>query len=151
MALVAPPVVYPVFENALRHAAGRSIDEHQRAISRLWSRFSEVAATNPHAWSPRAMTAEAIATPSPQNRMIGFPYPKYLNANIQTDQAAALILCSIEAAEAAGVPRDRWVFPWSGADAHDHWFVAERDRLDQSPAIAACGRSVLGAAGVGID
>ena len=36
------------------------------------------------------------------NRLIGYPYPKLLNANIQTDQAAALILCSAEAAAAAG-------------------------------------------------
>jgi hypothetical protein len=41
--LLAPPVVYPLFENALRAANGESIDEHQRTIAGLWSRFSEVA------------------------------------------------------------------------------------------------------------
>jgi acetyl-CoA C-acetyltransferase len=148
VALVAPPVVYPVFENALRHAAGRSIDEHQRAISRLWSRFSEIAATNPHAWSPRAMTADAIATPSAQNRMIAFPYPKLLNANIQTDQAAALILCSLAAARAAGVDDDRLVFPLAGADGHDHWWISSRHDLHSSPAIAACGRALAAATGI---
>ena len=52
--LVMPTQVYPIFENALRHGAGESIDEHQRKISALWSRFSAVAAGNPYAWSPEA-------------------------------------------------------------------------------------------------
>ena len=55
------------------------------------------------------------------------PYTKLLTANIEVDQASALILCSAAAAEAAGVPRDRWVFPWAGAHATDEWFVSHRD------------------------
>lgn len=133
--LMLPVQFYPLFENALRHAAGESIEEHQDKIAALWSRFSEVAATNPYAWSPQARSAAEIATVAPDNRMVGFPYTKYMNANIQTDQAAALILCSAEAAESAGVPRDRWVFPRSGAEAADHWFVSNRADLCSSPAI----------------
>ena len=45
-----------------------------------------------------AKPAEEIATPSPDNRMVGFPYTKLLNANMQVDQAAALLLCSVDAA-----------------------------------------------------
>jgi acetyl-CoA C-acetyltransferase len=149
--LVMPTQVYPIFENALRAAAGRSIDEHQVVLSELWSRFSDVAATNPYAWSPTARSAEEIRTVGPDNRMIGFPYPKLMNANIQTDQAAAVIVCSVAAAEAAGVPRDKWVFVHAGADAHDHWFVTERDNLHSSPAIRACGRAVYDLAGIGPD
>jgi acetyl-CoA C-acetyltransferase len=146
-----PTQIYPMFENALRARAGRSIDEHQVVTSELWSRFSEVAARNPYAWSPQARTAKEIRTVGPDNRMIGFPYPKLMNANIQTDQAAALIMCSVEGAEAAGVPRDRWVFLHAGADAHDHWFVSNRDNLYSSPAIRACGRAVYEGAGIGPD
>src|SRR5207302_10755681 len=96
-------------------------------------------------------TPEEIATVSPDNRMIGFPYPKLMNANIQTDQAAALILCSVEGARSAGVPEDKWVFPWAGADGHEHWFVSERESLASSPAIFACGQAVFDAAGCGSD
>src|SRR5437588_4037442 len=60
--IVLPIQVYPVFENALRAASGESIEDHQRKIGSLWGRFSEVAATNPHAWSPEARTAEEMAT-----------------------------------------------------------------------------------------
>jgi acetyl-CoA C-acetyltransferase len=149
--LILPTQVYPLFENALRAAAGETIEAHQVRISELWARFSSVAATNPYAWSPQALTAAEIRTVSPHNRMIGFPYPKLMNANIQTDQGAGFILCSAAAASAAGVPVDRWVFPLAGADAHDHWYVSDRWELHASPAIAACGRATFDLAGVDID
>ncbi|MDQ1446438.1 MAG: acetyl-CoA C-acetyltransferase, partial [Acidimicrobiaceae bacterium] len=79
--IVMPTQVYPMFENALRAAAGESIDEHQRRVSELWSRFSAVAARNPYAWSQEFRTPEEIRTLTPDNRMIGFPYPKYMNSN----------------------------------------------------------------------
>ncbi|HEV7888299.1 MAG TPA: acetyl-CoA acetyltransferase [Acidimicrobiales bacterium] len=144
--IVMPTQVYPVFENALRYRAGESIDEHQRKVSALWSGFSEVAARNSYAWSPERLSAEDIRTVTPDNRMIGFPYPKLMNSNIQTDQAAALIVCSVQAARDAGVPEDRWVFVHSGADAADHWWVSERDDLTSSPAIRACGQALGGVA-----
>jgi acetyl-CoA C-acetyltransferase len=149
--VVMPVQVYPVFEQALRVGLGRSIDEHARIMSGLWSRFSEVAATNPHAWIQRAYTPEEIRTPGPDNRMIGLPYTKLMNSNNAVEQGAALLLCSAERAEALGVPRDRWVFPWSGTDAHDHYFVSERDDLRSSPAIRLAGRDALALAGIGID
>ena len=140
--IVMPTQVYPIFENALRAAAGESIDEHQRKVSELWSSFSAVAAENPHAWSPEFLTPEEIRTVTPDNRMIGFPYPKYMNSNIQTDQAAAVIVCSVAAAQAAGVPEDEWVFVHGGADANDHYWISERDDLASSPALRACGQAI---------
>jgi acetyl-CoA C-acetyltransferase len=83
--------------------------------------------------------------------MVAFPYPKLMNANDRVDQGAALILCSVEAARRAGVPEDRWVFPVSGADAHDHWFLSHRQDLRSSPAIRVAGESALALAGTGID
>jgi len=147
----APTQIYPLFETALRATAGRGVDEHQVATSELWSRFSAVAATNPHAWSREALTAEEIRTVTPDNRLVAFPYPKRMCANIDVDQAAAILLCSYETARAAGVPDDRLVFPRSGADAHDHRFWSERARLDASPAIAAAGHAALAAGGISVD
>jgi len=146
-----PSRVYPLFENALRYAAGETIEQHQRAVSELWARFSTRAATNPHAWSRRPRSAEEIRTVGPSNRMVSFPYPKLMMANDRVDQGAALIVCSVDAARAAGVPEDRWVFPLSGADAHDHWYLSERNDLHSSPAIAVAGSRALELAGVGID
>ena len=148
---LAPTQVYPLFETALRHASGRSVAEHQRHIGELWSGFSEVAATNPAAWSPDAYTCADITTPTDSNRMVCFPYTKRMCANLDVDQAAAIVLCSYEAATAAGIPSDRFVFPLSGADAHDHYYLTERESLARSPAIGIAGRAALGAAGRDLD
>lgn len=146
--VLLPIQVYPLFEQAHRIEVGRGLDEHLVVMSELWARFSEVAATNPHAWIQQAYSAEDIRTPSASNRMIGFPYTKMMNSNNAVEQGAGVILCSAERAEALGVPRDRWVFPYSGADSHDHYFVSERDHLGRSPAIRLAGRAALDLAGV---
>jgi acetyl-CoA C-acetyltransferase len=149
---IAMPVqVYPMFEQALRIAARRSIDDHIVRISELWARFSEVAASNPNAWIQRAYTAEEIRTAGPDNRWIGFPYPKLMNSNNAVEQGAAVLMCSVEAADRLGVPRDRWVFPHSGTDAHDTSAVSTRGDLHSSPGIRAAGRQALELAGIGID
>ena len=145
--LAMPVAVYPIFENALRAASGRSITEHGRVIATLWAGFSAVAEGNPHAVLRRRHTAEEIGTAGPQNRMVGFPYPKLMNSNNHVDQAAAILVASVATADALGVPRDRWVFPHSSAEAADHP-VSERHDLHSSPAIAAAGRAALALAGV---
>ena len=147
--IILPIAAYPLFENSLRAANGWTLAEHRARIGSLWSRFSQVAASNPYAWIPRAFRPEEITTPSPDNRMISFPYPKLCTANLQVDQGAAYIVCSVEAAQAAGVPRERWVFPLAGADAHDHWFISHRPELHRSPAIRLAAGAAFELAGVG--
>ena len=83
--------------------------------------------------------------------MVSFPYPKLCTANMQVDQGAGYIVCSVEAARAAGVPEDRWVFPLSGADGNDHWYISNRAELHRSPAIRLAGAAALELAGLGID
>jgi acetyl-CoA C-acetyltransferase len=148
---VAPPLVYPLFETALRHAEDRTIDAHQLYVSELWARFSAVAAENPNAWSHTAYSAEQIRTVAPDNRMVCFPYPKRMCANIDVDQAAALLLCSFESARAAGIPNERMVFLHAAAEAHDHYFFTERDTLTDSPGIEVAVGDAVNAAGITLD
>jgi acetyl-CoA C-acetyltransferase len=149
--LFMPVQVYPLFECALRAAAGRTVAEHAEHLGRLWSTFSDVAAGNPYAWTRDRLTPEEVRTPSPSNRMVGFPYTKVMNSNIDVDQGAALLVCSVEAARRLGVPEDRWVFPHAGTDAHDHAYVSNRDDLRSSPAIRLAGRRAFELAGIGVD
>jgi acetyl-CoA C-acetyltransferase len=142
---------YPMFESALRAAAGRSVEDHDAHLGRLWSALSEVAAGNPYAWIREAKTPEEITTVGPRNRMIGLPYPKYMNSNSDVDMAAAVIMCSVEAARRLGIADDRWVFPHAGAECHEHNFMSHRDRFDRTPAIEIGGRRTLELAGTGID
>ena len=145
-----PVTVYALFETALRAAAGRGVDEHQRRLAERWARFSEVAATRPEAWTRQAFRPDEIL-PGPGNRMAVFPYTKRMCANLDVDQAAAVILCSDEAARAAGVPPEAMVHLHAGADAHDSWLLSERWSLTESPAIAAMAGDVLEAAGATMD
>ncbi len=147
----APIQMYPIFENALRHARGEGVEEHTRRVSELWAGFNAVATRNPHAWIREALSAEEIRTPSATNRMIGFPYPKLMNSNSRVDQAAALILCSLETARSLGIAEDRFVFPWVGTDAHDTPAVSNRHELHRSPAIRLAGGRALELAGLEVD
>jgi acetyl-CoA C-acetyltransferase len=146
-----PVQVYPLFESAARAAAGTPPDDHVVEVAELWARFSAVAATNPYAWSPVALTAEQIATVTPDNRIVGMPYRKLMNANNDVDMAAAIVMCSAERAQALGITRDRWVFPHAGTDCHEHPYVSNRWSFAETPAIRTGGRRALALAGVGVD
>ncbi|MHB8262653.1 MAG: acetyl-CoA acetyltransferase [Acidimicrobiales bacterium] len=146
-----PARIFPLFENAIRHAHGWSIAEHRRNIGALWESMSSIAASNPYAWQHHAYSAEEIYEASETNRMVCFPYTKLLNANMQVDQGAAFIMCSLEAARRAGVPSDRFVFPVAGVDAEDHWFISHRSDLHSSPAIRIAGQRALELANTSID
>ena len=150
MGIFLPVQVYPMFEQARRHHLGRTMAEHLPEIGGLWSRFSEVAAKNPHAWIQESMTPEEVVTPTESNRMVGFPYTKVMNANNAVEQSAAVLVCSVEVAQRIGVPRERWVFPLAGGDGHEHPYVSNRDNLYTSPAVGVIGRATLEAAGLSI-
>ncbi|MFM8264826.1 MAG: hypothetical protein ACKOAI_01970 [Acidimicrobiia bacterium] len=151
LGIVLPVQLYPLFESALRADASRSIDDHERRIAELWSRFSTVAANNDFAWSRTPLSPDDVLRVSGDNRMIGLPYRKVMNSNNQVNMAASLIMCSAHRAQALGIPRDRWVFPHSGSDCHEHQFVSERWSFAETPAIARGGALALELAGVGID
>ena len=146
-----PIQIYPIMETALRSELGMGVDEHMRHISELWAGFSAVAANNPNAWIRDAKTAEEIRTISTINRPVSFPYPKFLNSNSAVDQAAALILCSEEKAKALGIAREKWIYPWAGSDAQDHFHFSTRDNLHSSPAIRLAGKKCLEMSDMNVD
>ncbi len=148
--IALPTQAYPMFENALRHEAGRTEEEHRRFLGELWAGFSAVAATNPYAVDRVAHTAEEIATITAENRLIGSPYTKHMVSNPDLDAAAGLILCSAGRAESEGIPRDRWVFPWSGSDGVDP-YLSLRPSFTGSAAIRVAGGAALDLAGIDID
>lgn len=151
LGLGPPTVLYSVCENALRHARGESLEAHRVRISELWSGFSAVAASNPHAWLRKARTALEIRTPSADNRMIAYPYTKLLVANMVVDQGAAVIVCSDRAARRAGVPEDRLVYLHAGTQGtYPHTVLGQPDFAAQ-PAMAIAGRRALELAERSID
>jgi len=146
-----PSFVYPLFEEALRIADGETVDSHRLRLGELWAQFSAVAAGNPHAWVRQQQSAEQITATGPGNRMISWPYPKLMNSNNMVDQAAAVLLCSVEKATYLQIPSDSWIFPYAGTDSHDTYSFAERHELHRSPAIRIGGARALELAGLGLD
>jgi acetyl-CoA C-acetyltransferase len=140
--------VYPVFETAIRHARGETVEEHASRIARLWAGFNHVAQGNPHAWIRKPYTAEEIGRAGSDNPMIGFPYPRLMNSNNRVDMGAGLIVCSLEAARAAGVPEAKLVYLHAGTEANDAMTPSQRDELHRSPAIRIAGGRALELAGV---
>ena len=149
--ITMPVQIYPLFETALRAANNRTPEQQMQISSELWSRFSEVAERNPFAWSQQALSPEEVRTAGPQNRMIGLPYPKYMNSNNDVDMAAAVIMCSLEKAELLGVPKDHMIFVHSGTDCHEHKFVSDRWSFDRTPAVEIGGKLALNLAHSNID
>lgn len=149
--LTLPVYTYALIEGALRRAEASSPAEHLAQIASLWARLSAVGEHNRHAWIPRAYTPEQIATPARENRLVASPYTKLMTANIRVNMAAGLIMVSADAARRLGVASERWVFPWAGAQAQDHWHVSERHELAASPSIQAMGQAALGLTGLSVD
>jgi acetyl-CoA C-acetyltransferase len=129
-----PAQIYPFYEVAAQAAWGESPAQGRARDAALWSRFAQVAAENPNAWIRNAPDADTIGTPSPDNRMIAWPYPKLMVANPSVNQAAAVIVTSLEQARALGVPDEKVVYIWGGAHAVEPEDYLARDRYDRSTA-----------------
>ncbi len=138
---------YPLFENALRGRAGRSVAEHRQSMGELFAEFASVAAQNPLADRRAGYSAEQIADVTEKNPYIGLPYTRLMNANPYIDQSAALILTSVGKARALGIPEHRWVYLHGCADAYDHWYVTDRIDYHSSPAMRSVAREALEMAG----
>ena len=149
--LQAPAAIYPLFENALRAHYQITMSEQRRRLGILCSGMSAVAAGNPYAWFQQQRSPEEIVTVTPTNRMIGFPYPKYMNAIIDVDQSAAVLMTSVAHARQLGIDPARWVYLRGCADAHERWFMSERLDYHSSPALLLAARQALAMAGVAID
>jgi acetyl-CoA C-acetyltransferase len=145
-----PPEIYPLFENAIRAHKGLTIPEHQERLGELCTRFTRVAENNHYAWFPQARTKEEIIAVGLGNRMIAFPYPKYMNAMIEVDQAAGVIMTSAATARELGIPEERRVYLWAGAEANDLWYFTDRVNYYASPAIKTIGGKALAMAGLSI-
>ena len=148
--ILMPTQTYPLFENALWHDSGRTLEEHLAVVGEMWAGFSRVAAANPYAWRQQAYTAAEITTPSAENRMVSFPYTKRMVSNPDVDMSSGLIVCSAQRAAELGIPRDRWVFLHAGTDGTDAK-MSERVDFVSSASIGVAGRRVLELAGTGVD
>jgi acetyl-CoA C-acetyltransferase len=139
-------LTFALLDIARRGRLGTAPDDYRAAEGELLSAMTRVAAKNPHAWFPTERTAEELITPTPANRMVGYPYTKFMISVMDVDMAAALLLVSDERADALGVPADQRVYLREWGYAEDTPYLAERADLSRSAAMAAaweqCGAAI---------
>ncbi len=143
-----PVGYYAMVESAWRAAHGWSVDEHRDRMAAMYSRFSEIAQDNPHAWKRARVAPDTIRNAAAGNPMLAFPYTKLHNTSWNVDQAAAMLLCSAARAEALGVPRKRWIFPRSSTESNHMLAMAQRPQLHRLPGARIAGLRALELAGL---
>jgi acetyl-CoA C-acetyltransferase len=148
--LIGAPATYALFENARRARLGLSRDAYARHMGELFAPFTRVAAKNPYASAPVERDASELVTVTEANRRIADPFTRYIVARDQVNQAAAVLLMSVDTATRLGVPPEKWVF------LHGHADVRERDVLDRAdlsraPASTLAAQHALEIAGLTTD
>jgi len=144
-------LTFAVWDVARRAHLGTEPEAYRRQLGELMAPMTAVAADNPYAWFPTRRSAEELITASPSNRMVGYPYTKYMISIMDVDMAAAVIIASHERADALGVPPERRVYLRGWCYATDPVYVAEHDPMWASPAMRAATGEALQVAGAGVD
>ncbi|MBW8902622.1 MAG: acetyl-CoA acetyltransferase [Bradyrhizobium sp.] len=127
-----PVTVYPFYEAATSAHWGQTPREAMAESGHLWSTYSDVASQNPNAWLKRRYSAEEITAPTPDNRLIAWPYTKLMVANPTVNMGGAILMTSLAKARAAGIPEDRLIYVWGGASAEEQRDYLMRDQFYQS-------------------
>jgi acetyl-CoA C-acetyltransferase len=127
-----PITVYPFYEAATSAHWGQTPREAMAESGQLWSTYSNAASQNPNAWLKRRFAPEEITTPTPDNRLIAWPYTKLMVANPTVNMGAAVLMTSLAKARAAGIAEDRLVHVWGGASAEEPRDYLIRDQFFES-------------------
>ena len=144
-------LTFAVFDNARRAQLGIGLDDYRTEIGEMLAPMTHIAAHNPNAWYRVERSAREIVEARPENRMVGYPYTKYMVSVMDVDMAGALLLATHERADALGVPQEQRVYPRGWCYARDPVLVAEHTDLGRSPAMAAAAAEAFRVAGIGID
>src|SRR5437588_7814721 len=126
-----PVTVYPFYEAATSAHWDQTPREAMAESGQLWSTYSNAASQNPNAWLKRRFTPEEITTPTPDNRLIAWPYTKLMVANPTVNMGAAVLITSLAKARAAGIAEDRLIYVWGGASAEEQRHYLIRDQIVQ--------------------
>lgn len=147
LGVAKPTTVYPFYEAASAAHWGQTPRQAMRESAELWSRYAAVAAQNPNAWLKRGLTPDEITTPTPDNRLIAWPYTKLMVANPMVNQSAAILLTSLATARALGIADDRIVHIGGGASAEEPRDYLDRDQFVESHAQNAVLKAAVTLAG----
>ena len=149
--LTVPNNIYPLFANAYRKAQGLSLEEGMQQNAQISAQYAAVAADNEYAWFRDGKSAQEIAAVTETNRMINYPYTKFMNAIMNVDQGAALLVMSEERADALGISQDKRVYLIGTGEAYEKWFVSDRVNYFSAPGLDVALDNAFDEAGISRD
>lgn len=136
--LILPIHGFPLYETALWAKSGLPLEAWLGRVGAMWSRFSEIAARHPNAWTREPLSAARIVTPAPDNRPICFPYTKRMVSLVMADLGAAVILTTEREAKTLHGGGGKPVHFLGGAFAKDRQrHMVDKSDFTRGPAIAA--------------
>jgi acetyl-CoA C-acetyltransferase len=142
-----PITVYPLYESATSAHWGQTPREALAESGALWSAYSRAASENPNSWLKTRFTSGDITTPTPENRLISWPYTKLMVANPTVNMGGAVLLTSLAKARAASIAEDRLVYAIGGASAEEPRDYLVRDQFYESHPQNAVLKAVMELAG----
>src|SRR5215467_5759424 len=124
-----PITVYPLYESATSAHWGQSPREALAESGALWATYSRVASENSNSWLKKRFAADDITTPTPENRLIAWPYTKLMVANPTVNWGGAVLLTSPPKARAAGFTKEKIISRVGGASAEEPRDYLLRDQF----------------------
>lgn len=146
--LSLPVELFAIIESALRHEDGLDVEAHRDRVAALYSEFSAIAATNPHAWQREPVPAGAIRDGVGKNAMLAFPYTKRHCTQWNVNRGVAILVASAAKAEALGLDPARWIFPVACVESKHVVVLAQQRRLHSHPGTVLCGERSLALADI---
>ena len=133
---------YAVFDSALRHRRGETLDESRDRSATLWAGYAAVAADNSHASDRSAMTAAQIRGPGSDNRFVSWPYTKAMCANNNVDHGGAIVVASTEAADRLASRAEQRIHPQQCVISADTASLISRYEVATAPGLVAAGAAL---------
>jgi acetyl-CoA C-acetyltransferase len=146
-----PVELFAIIESALRFNKGLSIDEQRDYVAELYSSFSDISVSNPHAWKQESVSAKAIRDPVGKNSMLAFPYTKRHNTQWNVNQSVAIMVCSMEKAKELGLDSSSWIYPLSAVQSKHVVCLSQQKKLHSHPGTVLAGERALDLAGSKIN
>ena len=149
--VLQPTVTFAALDSARAARRGDDPAASMGQSASLLASMSEVSASNPDAWFPRAHSASALAEVTSENRIISTPYTKHMVAIMDVDMAAGLLVATHAKADELGVPHGQRVYLRGWSFGRDATHLAGRAFLDRSVAMEEISADALRAAGISGD
>lgn len=146
--LQLPVELFAIIESALRHAQGLDVEAHRDRVAALYSGFSAIAATNPHAWRRERIAPDEIRDATAKNAMLAFPYTKRHCTQWNVNHGVAILVCSAARAAQLGLDERRWVFPLAATESRHVVVLAQQRQLHSHLGTVRCGERALALAGL---